>query len=858
IVSFHNWLAMKAAGLAIGIAGLAGLFSACLDLIDKASFYRDYGPESRSVVAQFEADKLLFRRWAQSVGIEEGKLRDNHHSALDNPATALVVGKILSSIQETFSKTESALLNLQLPTVDPSSKGFIDCTQRLSRNVESKIQTSKRHKIGWALKGKAKSIEQVFQFGTPVQTLNSLISTNHSNESDIDSPGEYSKSQSILRRALNSIEGQIAAEIKNEIENWLGATWTNGLYDSFTRSRLDGTCDWILSSPSFLEWVSSEFPSDSAKMLWVNGPAGYGKTTICARVVEHLSTMLKHPLAYYFFSADFESGGDPFVIIRSWIVQLVACNRTAFEIAHEKLQTKDGHIASRTAIMNLFKLIVGSIPHCTFVLDGLDECAWLEGNPKVTDEDGRTGFLTSLNDIIAKTATRIMVVSRDEADIRSGIYSIRPNQTVYEHTISPADVQSDVSLFSKSIVNKKLKNKDEMVRNDLSQRIVDRSNGMFLWVKMQEDNLRGGKSILQLQETIDETPTGLSYLYDRNWKKIMGHQQSDRTRALSILRWAAFALRPLTVLELTEALLVMDNDSYDNILINSLPDEIDEEYVNSEVKGLCESLVETRGTSPEESFASMTVHLTHFSVKQYLLYNMPTSSLRPFREYAAMSWHRHLFPAGENYTDVVRLINRLFYPENINWQSWAAWFDSVKPSRPIKERNETRSMSPLYYVSFLGIYDTVLYLTQGSKFGLNRIGVWHMTPLYAASWKGNIDVVKVLLEHGADVAVANINGVTPLNAASDSGHIDVVKTLLYAVSVNVHVDVVKVLLEHGADVTVANIDGVTPLIVASLKGHVDVVKVLEYGVDVTVATTGGASLYVASVNGNLEMVISLV
>ncbi|KFZ15362.1 hypothetical protein V502_05642, partial [Pseudogymnoascus sp. VKM F-4520 (FW-2644)] len=793
---------MEAAGLAIGIAGLAGLFSACLDLIDRASSYRDYGPESRSVVAQFEADKLLFKRWAQSVGVEEYKPRDNHHSALDNPATALVVGKILASIQEIFSKTESALSNSQLSAVDPSSNGFIDYTQGLGQNVKSKASMSKRHKIGWALMGKAKFIQQVLQFGALVQRLNNLISADHSNENDIDNTGEASKSQSILYEALKLIEGQIAAEIKNEIENWLGATWTNGLYDSFTRSRLDGTCDWILNSPSFLEWVSAEFPSDSAKVLWVNGPAGYGKTTICTRVVEHLSTMLKSPLAYYFFSADFENHGDPFVIIRSWIAQLVACNRTAFEIAHAQWQAKDGHVASRTAIMNLFKLIVGSIPSCTFVLDGLDECAWLEGNLKATDEDGRSGFLTSLNHTIAKTTTRIMVVSRDEADIRSGIYSIHPSQSVYEHKISLADVQSDVSLFSKSIVNKKLKNKDETDRNNLSQRIVDRSNGMFLWVKMQEDNLRGGKSILQLQETIDETPTGLGHLYDRNWKKIMGLQQSDRTRALSILRWAAFALRPLTVLEITEALLVMDDDSYDNILINGLPDEIDEEYVNSEVKGLCESLVEIRGALTEDSFASMTVHLTHFSVKQYLLYNMPTSSLlgnsislrsneaiqynelakiclryinyqnvwqervsskdsvasRSFRDYAATSWHRHLFSGGENYIDVVRLINRMFYPENINWQSWAAWFDSVQPSGPTKGLNETRSMSPLYYVSFLGIYDTVLYITQELKFDLNFAGVGHRTPLYGASINGHVDVVKVLLQHGADITIADSNG----------------------------------------------------------------------------------------------------
>ncbi|KFY18017.1 hypothetical protein V492_00204 [Pseudogymnoascus sp. VKM F-4246] len=142
-------VAMEAIGLAVGIAGLAGLFSTCLDLIDKANSYRDYGPESRSVAAQFEADKLLFRRWAQSVGIEEGNSKKNHHSALDNPATALVVLKILSSIQETFNKTKSALLNMQhVSTADPSSKGFIDYTQGLSQNVESKASTSKRYKIG--------------------------------------------------------------------------------------------------------------------------------------------------------------------------------------------------------------------------------------------------------------------------------------------------------------------------------------------------------------------------------------------------------------------------------------------------------------------------------------------------------------------------------------------------------------------------------------------------------------------------------------------------------------------------------------------------------------------------------------
>ncbi|OCK88748.1 ankyrin, partial [Cenococcum geophilum 1.58] len=42
----------------------------------------------------------------------------------------------------------------------------------------------------------------------------------------------------------------------------------------------------------------------------------------------------------------------------------------------------------------------------------------------------------------------------------------------------------------------------------------------------------------------------------------------------------------------------------------------------------------------------------------------------------------------------------------------------------------------------------------------------------------HLEVVKLLLENGADVAVASNDGWTPLNSASSSGHLEVVKLLL--------------------------------------------------------------------------------
>src|SRR5580658_11130776 len=52
----------------------------------------------------------------------------------------------------------------------------------------------------------------------------------------------------------------IKDEIRKELDIWLGASWTKDLYDSFVRRRLDGTCDWILSRPMFLDWISPDFP----------------------------------------------------------------------------------------------------------------------------------------------------------------------------------------------------------------------------------------------------------------------------------------------------------------------------------------------------------------------------------------------------------------------------------------------------------------------------------------------------------------------------------------------------------------------------------------------------------------------
>ena len=104
--------------------------------------------------------------------------------------------------------------------------------------------------------------------------------------------------------------------------------------------------------------------------------------------------------------------------------------------------------------------------------------------------------------------------------------------------------------------------------------------------------------------------------------KISYLPDKDKLRAFSILRWTAFALRPLIILEITEALLIADNN-YEDLLVDKLPDAIDEDYISSEILGLYRSFLEIQKASPKHDLGSMTIHLAHFSIKQYILCYMP-------------------------------------------------------------------------------------------------------------------------------------------------------------------------------------------------------------------------------------------
>lgn len=82
--------------------------------------------------------------------------------------------------------------------------------------------------------------------------------------------------------------------------------------------------------------------------------------------------------------------------------------------------------------------------------------------------------------------------------------------------------------------------------------------------------------------------------------------------------------------------------------------------------------------------------------------------------------------------------------------------------------------------------------------------------MHGACYHGHLEVVRLLIERGADKGVAGNDGRTPLYSACYHGHLEVV----------------RLLLEYGADTDATDENGDTPLYYACFEGRLGVIKLL--------------------------------
>jgi hypothetical protein len=126
-------------------------------------------------------------------------------------------------------------------------------------------------------------------------------------------------------------------------------------------------------------------------------------------------------------------------------------------------------------------------------------------------------------------------------------------------------------------------------------------------------------------------------------------------------------------------------------------------------------------------------------------------------------------------------------------------------------------------------------LERGSD--INAIDGDGLTALMHAAWQGNEAMVELLVKAGADASVKDRNGVTALSLACDAPNPRIINLLLEhdkakgaAVLLEVckkdSTEMVKMLVENGADVNARDEDGATPLMFLAAAGELELIKLL--------------------------------
>jgi len=155
---------------------------------------------------------------------------------------------------------------------------------------------------------------------------------------------------------------------------------------------------------------------------------------------------------------------------------------------------------------------------------------------------------------------------------------------------------------------------------------------------------------------------------------------------------------------------------------------------------------------------------------------------------------------------------------------YAAWKGHLKVVELLLEHGANPNIqdkdgyTPLHYAAWKGHLKVVeLLLEHGANPNIQKHD--GETPLHLAVWEGHLKVVELLLEHGANPNIQeNKYGYTPLHDAVNRCLKNKFgRTPLHFTVSRYHVvDVVRVLLDHGADPTIRDNKGRTPLDYGSL------------------------------------------
>ena len=369
------------------------------------------------------------------------------------------------------------------------------------------------------------------------------------------------------------------------------------------------TCMWIESKPEFNSWLraGAEDPlpplrkttsrtnttpttgkqKANCHVYWLTAQPGRGKSVCSA----HLVTLLQEAgddCCYFFFHHGMKSKSLLGAMFRSLAFQMAEYHPEIRELLHGLTATgvnfdkdDEGAIWRHVFVSCIMKARLQRPQY--WIVDALDECIATEK------------IFVLLMKLEVVFPLRIFVTSRPHPELERGFNRLATVMSVSMDSIRPEDTHEDMKRYLASDEGR-LDAEDQEDLQALEGKLLAKSNGCFLWVKLVRYELEAVYSRESIESVLDGIPTEMSELYERSLDRLSKNTKEKRLIE-ALLTWGVCCVRPLTLRELEIALQI---DA--NLQVRDL---------RRSIEGLCGNLLYVDRNN--------YVQLAHSTVRDFLL-----------------------------------------------------------------------------------------------------------------------------------------------------------------------------------------------------------------------------------------------
>ncbi|KUJ10932.1 uncharacterized protein LY89DRAFT_787259 [Mollisia scopiformis] len=305
--------------------------------------------------------------------------------------------------------------------------------------------------------------------------------------------------------------------------------------------------DWL--QPCDVEFIGKKLdgtsPPDSDRLLCIYGVHGSGKSVLASSIVSGLKDRQQKTL-FFSFSGLESTRKSVEHLLRTILWQLIQIAPP--EVGHKTMQDlmAAGAIATAGLLQSLVKIGKSLTTRVYCIIDGVDE----------SDAEWNDSFDGGLKIVLdlrkALPGFHFLLIGRPAALWQA----LRHTDLKIEMT--PQAVKGDIAKFIQAEIEKLDIVNNDNLRTHVYKTLEEKSDGMFLWVKMMLSELRKASTADEVEKMLSDLPRGLHKAYHFVFASLLGRLgKLELSRAQRLLQIVVTACRPMKIGELCYTYAIM-------------------------------------------------------------------------------------------------------------------------------------------------------------------------------------------------------------------------------------------------------------------------------------------------------------